>query len=52
MKTTEEQNGYKFLYHCPAHFCQPTSSRVHFNQREVPEIPNEFEPIPVCEISY
>ena len=46
MKTTELWNGFKFSYHCPVHFCQPTSSnsfpaRARFDQREAPAIPNE-----------
>ena len=43
-KTTELLNGFKFSYHCPANFCQPTSSNsfpacIRFDQREAPEIP-------------
>ena len=44
MKTTELRNGFQFSFHCPAHFCQPTSSNslpacVRFDQWEAPEIP-------------
>ena len=38
------RNGFKFLFHCPAHYCQPTSSNsfpgcICFDQRKAPEIP-------------